>query len=52
MPSPNISVIPANAGIQYVGLISLRNNQRNNLDSGVRRNDGCFSSHFGNFHRL
>ena len=33
------AVIPAHAGIQFVGLTSLKNRQRNNLDSGVRRNE-------------
>jgi hypothetical protein len=36
------AVIPANAGIQITGLTALKNNQMNNLDSGVRRNDGRF----------
>jgi hypothetical protein len=39
-PAPNISVIPANAGIQFARLTSLKVNQINNLDSGCRRNDG------------
>jgi hypothetical protein len=37
-----MSVIPAKAGIQFVGLTALKINQVNNLDSGVRRNDGRF----------
>jgi len=33
MPWPEITVIPAPAGIQFVGLIALKINQMNNLDS-------------------
>ncbi len=40
MPATNKAVIPANAGIQFVGLTALKTNQMNNLDSGLRRNDG------------
>jgi hypothetical protein len=40
LPATNISVIPAHAGIQFVGLTDLSINQINNLDSGLRRNDG------------
>ena len=36
-----MAVIPAQAGIQFVGLISLKINQMNNLDSRMRGNDGA-----------
>jgi len=52
MPTPKITVIPAHAGIQFVGLISLKNNQMHNLDSRVRGNDGRFSGRFRKIHRL
>jgi len=39
-PPPEKTVIPAQAGIQFVGLISFKNNQMNNLDSRLRGNDG------------
>jgi len=40
MSAPEITVIPAQAGIQFVGLIALQINQMNNLDSRLRGNDG------------
>jgi hypothetical protein len=40
------------AGIQFAGLAALKINQINNLDSGVRRNDGRLFGRFGNIHRL
>jgi hypothetical protein len=40
LPAPNISVIPAHAGIQLARLTSLNKSQINKLDSGCRRNDG------------
>ena len=40
MPTTEETVIPAHAGIQFVGLITLKTYQMNYLDSGVRRNDG------------
>jgi hypothetical protein len=52
MPVPKISVIPAQAGIQFVGLTALKINQINNLDSGFRRNDGRFFGRVGKIHRL
>jgi hypothetical protein len=33
MLAPGITAIPSNAGIQFVGLIPLKINQMNNLDS-------------------
>ncbi len=39
---PKRTVIPAKAGIQLVGLIALKINQMNNLDSRLRGNDGRF----------
>jgi hypothetical protein len=33
-PAPNVSVIPAQAGIQFVGHAALKINQIHNLDSG------------------
>jgi hypothetical protein len=52
MPMPKISVIPAQAGIQFVGLTALKINHINNLDSGLRRNDGRFGGRFGLIHSL
>jgi len=52
MPAPKIAVIPANAGIQFVGLTALKINQMNNLDSRVRGNDGGFFRPFEIIHRL
>jgi hypothetical protein len=40
LPTPPHSVIPANAGIQFVRLAAMKINPINNLDSGCRRNDG------------
>ncbi|MDO9225572.1 MAG: hypothetical protein Q8M09_14695 [Pseudomonadota bacterium] len=51
MPAPKISVIPANAGIQFVGLIVFKINQMNNLDSRIRGNDGRFGGSFGKIHK-
>jgi hypothetical protein len=34
LQAPNVSVIPAHAGIQFVGLTALKNHPINNLDSG------------------
>ena len=42
MPAFQTPVIPTHAGIQFVGLISLKISQVNALDSRVRGNDGCF----------
>jgi hypothetical protein len=39
MLPPTTTVIPAHAGIQFVGLNALKNNQINNLDSRMRGND-------------
>jgi len=44
MSAPKITVIPANAGIQFVGLIAFKNNQMNDRHSRVRGNDGEFFS--------
>jgi len=46
------SVIPAQAGIQFVGLTALKINQMHNLDSRLRGNDGSFGDRFGKIHRL
>ena len=35
---------PANAGIQFLGLIGFQSNQMNNLDSRLRGNDGVLFS--------
>ncbi|MDP2831728.1 MAG: hypothetical protein Q8Q28_00200 [Pseudomonadota bacterium] len=44
MKSPKLiekpAVIPAQVGIQFVGLIALNNNRMNNLASRLRGNDG------------
>ncbi len=40
MPAHEKTVIPANAGIQFVSLTALKINQMHNLDTGVRRYDG------------
>ena len=45
MPEFKITVIPANAGIQFLGLIGFQSNQMNNLDSRLRGNDGVLFSH-------
>jgi hypothetical protein len=45
------AVIPANAGIQFVGLTALNINQTNMLDSGGSRNDGPIGGGFMNFPR-
>ncbi len=50
MPMTEKTVIPANAGIQFVGLTALRNNQMYKLDPGVRRDDGRFGDRFGKIH--
>ena len=52
MPALEITVIPAKAGIQFVGLTVFKINQMHNLDSGFRRNDGRFCSRIGYFHNL
>jgi hypothetical protein len=52
MPALPKTVIPAQSGIQFVGLSALKINQMNNLDFGLRRNDGHFGGHFGNIHNL
>jgi len=52
MPAAKITVIPANAGIQFVGLIAFKNNQMNDLDSRIRGNDGEFSSRLGFIYSL
>jgi hypothetical protein len=51
LPAPRIFVIPAQAGIQFVGLTALKINQINNLDSGFRRNDGRFCGRIVKIHR-
>jgi hypothetical protein len=48
----NKTVIPANAGIQFLPLASLKNNQIRKLDPGLRRDDDRFRGRFGIFHRL
>jgi hypothetical protein len=50
LPVLNISVIPAAAGIQFVGLNALKSNLINHQDSGYRRNDGWGRA--GKTHRL
>jgi hypothetical protein len=52
MLEPEISVIPAEAGIQFVGVTDLKINQINNLDSGFRRNDGALFSPSRKIHSL
>ena len=52
MSAPEITVIPAQAGIQFVGLIASKINQMNNLDSRLRGNDGGFSRRFQLIHNL
>jgi len=52
MPAPEITVIPAQAGIQFVGLIALKINQMDNLDSRMRGNDGGFFRRFLLIHNL
>ncbi len=52
MPAIKIAVIPAQAGIQFVGLIVLKINQMNNLDSRLRGNDGEFFSPLQLIHNL
>jgi hypothetical protein len=52
MPMIKKAVIPAQAGIQFVRLATLKINQINNLDSGVRRNDGRFFGRIANVHSL
>ena len=51
-PATDIAVIPASAGIQFVGLISLKNNQMYDLDSRLRGNDGFFGGRFESIHTL
>ena len=46
MPASEMSVIPAQEGIQFVGLIVLKINQLNNLDSRLRGNEGGFFRQF------
>ena len=45
-------VIPADAGIQFVGLISFTRNQIDKLDSGLRRNDSFFPGPRVSVHRF
>ncbi len=52
MPVTEIAVIPAQAGIQFVGLTALKINQMNNLNSGLRRSDGHSCGCHGNTHSL
>ena len=52
MSAPDIFVIPAKAGIQFVGLIALKINQMNDLDSRFRGNDAQFGGRFANIHSL
>jgi hypothetical protein len=46
------AVIPANTGIQFVGLTALKIDQIYKLDSALRRNDGRFVGRVGKNHRL
>ena len=52
IPAPDRSRGQAAAGIQFVGLIDLKINQVNNLDSRLRGNDGGFSHRFELIHSL
>jgi len=60
MPAPEATVIPAKAGIQFVGLISFKINQMHNLDSrprlrwgqALRGNDGVLFSRNRKIHSL
>jgi len=52
LPEPEIAVIPAQAGIQFVGLTTLKINQIYNLDSRLRGNDGMVFRRFGKIHSL
>jgi hypothetical protein len=52
MSMPEIAVIPAKAGIQFVELTALKINQMNNLDSGIRRNECTCEGCFGLIHNL
>ncbi len=38
------TVIPAQAGIQFIGLTALKTNQKHNLDSRLRGNDSYSSA--------
>ncbi|MDO9227830.1 MAG: hypothetical protein Q8M09_10485 [Pseudomonadota bacterium] len=49
MPKLEETVIPAQAGIQFVGLTARKINQMHNLDSRLRGNDGVFFSRFETF---
>ncbi len=42
IPDAPEAVIPAHAGIQFVDVTILKIHLMNNLDSGIRRNDGIF----------
>ena len=44
MPDAAIAVIPAHAGIQFVGVAILNIRLMNDLDSGIRRNDSIFAA--------
>ena len=47
MSAPELIVIPAQAGIKFVGMSALKPNQMNHLDSGLRRNDGSIDRRAG-----
>jgi len=49
MPAHEISVIPAQAGIQVVHQIDFQSSQPYELDSRLRGNDGGFSAGFNLF---
>ncbi len=44
MPDAAIAVIPAHAGIQFVGVAIMKIHLMNDLDSGIRRNDSIFTA--------
>jgi hypothetical protein len=50
LPAPKVSVIPANAGIQFARLTAMKINPITNLDSGCRQNDGWGRA--GKIHRF
>ncbi len=52
MPMPEKAVIPAQAGIQFVALTTLKNNRMNFLDPCLRRDGGRSGNRFGKFHSL
>ncbi len=52
MSALNKSVIPAQAGIQFVGLTVLKINPMDNLDSRLRGNDHHVGGCFQEIHKL